>query len=154
METIYQDIAVRTGGDIYIGVVGPVRTGKSTFIKLNTFEPIINADKKEKNIIVMPRRIVFFLPIFEATIPTGIYIAIAETCATISGMVKLPPSIFQTFSAKTENDKTDVKTKESVTNEAKIRLVILILITSVRLSRFLKIYFSDTNTIINIKISQ
>jgi len=31
--TIYQDIAERTGGDIYIGVVGPVRTGKSTFIK-------------------------------------------------------------------------------------------------------------------------
>ena len=30
---IYQDIATRTGGDIYIGVVGPVRTGKSTFIK-------------------------------------------------------------------------------------------------------------------------
>ncbi|KXS42313.1 MAG: stage IV sporulation protein A [Candidatus Frackibacter sp. T328-2] len=30
---IYQDIADRTGGDIYIGVVGPVRTGKSTFIK-------------------------------------------------------------------------------------------------------------------------
>ncbi len=31
--TIYQDIAKRTKGDIYIGVVGPVRTGKSTFIK-------------------------------------------------------------------------------------------------------------------------
>jgi len=31
--TIYQDIAKRTGGDIYIGVVGPVRTGKSTFIQ-------------------------------------------------------------------------------------------------------------------------
>ena len=31
--TIYQDIETRTGGDIYIGVVGPVRTGKSTFIK-------------------------------------------------------------------------------------------------------------------------
>lgn len=30
---IYRDIAGRTGGDIYIGVVGPVRTGKSTFIK-------------------------------------------------------------------------------------------------------------------------
>ncbi len=29
----YEDIALRTGGDIYIGVVGPVRTGKSTFIK-------------------------------------------------------------------------------------------------------------------------
>ena len=35
METknIYEDIARRTQGDIYIGVVGPVRTGKSTFIK-------------------------------------------------------------------------------------------------------------------------
>jgi stage IV sporulation protein A len=32
-HSIYQDIARRTGGDIYIGVVGPVRTGKSTFIK-------------------------------------------------------------------------------------------------------------------------
>lgn len=31
--SIYRDIATRTGGDIYIGVVGPVRTGKSTFIK-------------------------------------------------------------------------------------------------------------------------
>lgn len=31
--SIYKDIATRTGGDIYIGVVGPVRTGKSTFIK-------------------------------------------------------------------------------------------------------------------------
>lgn len=30
---IYEDIAQRTEGDIYIGVVGPVRTGKSTFIK-------------------------------------------------------------------------------------------------------------------------
>lgn len=30
---IYEDISSRTGGDIYIGVVGPVRTGKSTFIK-------------------------------------------------------------------------------------------------------------------------
>lgn len=35
METrsLYKDIQARTGGDIYIGVVGPVRTGKSTFIK-------------------------------------------------------------------------------------------------------------------------
>ncbi|MDR3729245.1 MAG: stage IV sporulation protein A [Oscillospiraceae bacterium] len=31
--SIYQSIATRTAGDIYIGVVGPVRTGKSTFIK-------------------------------------------------------------------------------------------------------------------------
>lgn len=32
-QSIYEDISKRTGGDIYIGVVGPVRTGKSTFIK-------------------------------------------------------------------------------------------------------------------------
>ncbi len=32
-NNIYKDIACRTQGDIYIGVVGPVRTGKSTFIK-------------------------------------------------------------------------------------------------------------------------
>ncbi len=31
--SIYQDMAARTGSSIYIGVVGPVRTGKSTFIK-------------------------------------------------------------------------------------------------------------------------
>ena len=31
--SIYKDISTRTGGDIFIGVVGPVRTGKSTFIK-------------------------------------------------------------------------------------------------------------------------
>ena len=33
MENIYEDIAKRTGGNIYLGVVGPVRTGKSTLIK-------------------------------------------------------------------------------------------------------------------------
>ena len=32
-RSIYQEIAERTNGDIYVGVVGPVRTGKSTFIK-------------------------------------------------------------------------------------------------------------------------
>ncbi|HIY27654.1 MAG TPA: stage IV sporulation protein A [Firmicutes bacterium] len=32
-RNIYRDISQRTSGDIYIGVVGPVRTGKSTFIK-------------------------------------------------------------------------------------------------------------------------
>ncbi len=31
--SIYQDIKERSGGNVYIGVVGPVRTGKSTFIK-------------------------------------------------------------------------------------------------------------------------
>ncbi|MEE1187300.1 MAG: stage IV sporulation protein A [Acutalibacteraceae bacterium] len=33
MTDIYNDISIRTNGDIYIGVAGPVRTGKSTFIK-------------------------------------------------------------------------------------------------------------------------
>ena len=32
-HSIYSDIARRTGGDVYVGVVGPVRSGKSTFIK-------------------------------------------------------------------------------------------------------------------------
>lgn len=32
-NSLYKDIQFRTGGDIYLGVVGPVRTGKSTFIK-------------------------------------------------------------------------------------------------------------------------
>ena len=29
---VYQDMSRRTGGEIYLGIVGPVRTGKSTFI--------------------------------------------------------------------------------------------------------------------------
>ena len=32
MKDIYQEILERTNGDIYIGVVGPVRSGKSTFV--------------------------------------------------------------------------------------------------------------------------
>ena len=43
MENIYSDIAKRTDGDIYLGVVGPVRTGKSTFIKLIFHEETPNA---------------------------------------------------------------------------------------------------------------
>ena len=31
---VYQDLAERTNGEFYLGVCGPVRTGKSTFIKL------------------------------------------------------------------------------------------------------------------------
>jgi len=38
---IYKDIAERCGGDIYIGIVGPVRTGKSTFIKRFMDEMVI-----------------------------------------------------------------------------------------------------------------
>ena len=49
---IYKDIAERTQGDIYVGVVGPVRTGKSTFIKkfmdLMVIPKIENTYKKER----------------------------------------------------------------------------------------------------------
>ena len=45
---IYQDIAERTGGDIYLGVVGPVRTGKSTFIK-NFMELAVLPNMKDEN---------------------------------------------------------------------------------------------------------
>lgn len=49
---LYRDIAERTQGDIYVGVVGPVRTGKSTFIKrfmdLLVIPNIDNAYKKER----------------------------------------------------------------------------------------------------------
>ena len=49
---IYKDIAERTQGDIYVGVVGPVRTGKSTFIKkfmdLMVIPKIDNSFKKER----------------------------------------------------------------------------------------------------------
>ncbi len=38
---IYNDIAARSGGDIYVGVVGPVRTGKSTLIKKFMTELVI-----------------------------------------------------------------------------------------------------------------
>ena len=33
MNGLYEEISARTGGEVYIGVIGPVRTGKSTFIK-------------------------------------------------------------------------------------------------------------------------
>lgn len=44
---IYEDIAKRTKGDIYIGVVGPVRTGKSTFIKRFMEEMILPSIEDE-----------------------------------------------------------------------------------------------------------
>lgn len=51
-RTIYEDIALRTDGEIYIGVVGPVRTGKSTFIKRFMESLVIpnidNAYRKER----------------------------------------------------------------------------------------------------------
>ncbi|MBO5064740.1 MAG: stage IV sporulation protein A [Clostridia bacterium] len=49
--SIYKDIETRTGGDIYVGVVGPVRTGKSTFIKrfMDTLViPNINSEYKRE----------------------------------------------------------------------------------------------------------
>ena len=56
---IYRDIARRTGGDIYIGVVGPVRTGKSTFIKKFMESLVIpniqNEYKKERAIDELPQ---------------------------------------------------------------------------------------------------
>lgn len=56
---IYQDIAKRTEGDIYIGVVGPVRTGKSTFIKrfmeLLVLPNIENEYKRERAIDELPQ---------------------------------------------------------------------------------------------------
>lgn len=56
---IYQDIAKRTEGDIYIGVVGPVRTGKSTFIKrfmeLLVLPNIENEYKKERAVDELPQ---------------------------------------------------------------------------------------------------
>lgn len=58
-RSIYQDIAQRTDGDIYIGVVGPVRTGKSTFIKRfmeNLVIPNIdNSFKKERATDELPQ---------------------------------------------------------------------------------------------------
>ncbi len=56
---IYKDIAKRTEGDIYIGVVGPVRTGKSTFIKQfmeNLVIPNIESDfRKERAVDELPQ---------------------------------------------------------------------------------------------------
>ncbi|MBR6719315.1 MAG: stage IV sporulation protein A [Clostridia bacterium] len=59
MENIYSDIALRTQGDIYLGIVGPVRTGKSTFIKkfMDYFvlPKIDNPYKKERASDEMPQ---------------------------------------------------------------------------------------------------
>lgn len=56
---IYKDIASRTGGDIYIGVVGPVRTGKSSFITkfidYMVIPNIANKNKRQITIDEMPQ---------------------------------------------------------------------------------------------------
>ena len=56
---VYNDIKARTGGDIYIGVVGPVRTGKSTFIKrfmdLLVIPNIADIHNKERAIDELPQ---------------------------------------------------------------------------------------------------
>ena len=56
---LYQDIANRTDGDIYVGVVGPVRTGKSTFIKrfmdLLVIPNIDNEFKKQRALDELPQ---------------------------------------------------------------------------------------------------
>ena len=56
---LYQDISTRTDGDIYIGVVGPVRTGKSTFIKnfmdLLVIPNIDNSYKRERALDELPQ---------------------------------------------------------------------------------------------------
>ena len=58
-HSIYKDIAKRTGGDIYIGVVGPVRVGKSTFIRRfldNAVIPNIpDAYDRERTLDSMPQ---------------------------------------------------------------------------------------------------
>lgn len=45
---VYRDIQARTGGDIYIGVVGPVRTGKSTFIR--RFMELVALPQQKQNL--------------------------------------------------------------------------------------------------------
>ncbi|HHW60791.1 MAG TPA: stage IV sporulation protein A, partial [Syntrophomonadaceae bacterium] len=56
---ILSDIAERTGGDIYLGLVGPVRTGKSTFIKrfmeLMVLPNIDDVYEKERAIDELPQ---------------------------------------------------------------------------------------------------
>lgn len=50
--SVYEDIASRTNGDIYIGVVGPVRTGKSTFIKRFMEELVIPSADESKRAVM------------------------------------------------------------------------------------------------------
>ena len=56
---IYKDIQVRTNGEIYIGVVGPVRTGKSTFIRrfmeIMVLPQISDANEKKRTQDELPQ---------------------------------------------------------------------------------------------------
>ena len=56
---LYRDIATRTGGDIYVGVVGPVRTGKSTvvkqFMEKLVVDGITDADARARAIDEIPQ---------------------------------------------------------------------------------------------------
>lgn len=51
---VYKDIQARTGGEIYIGVVGPVRTGKSTFIK-RFMELLVLPSMEDENLRILSR---------------------------------------------------------------------------------------------------
>ena len=53
-RNIYSDIAQRTNGDIYIGVVGPVRTGKSTFIKRFMIRLLFRISKMSRLVAEQP----------------------------------------------------------------------------------------------------
>jgi len=59
VENIFRDIAERTGGDVYLGVVGPVRAGKSTFIKkfmdLLVIPNIVNEEDRQRTIDELPQ---------------------------------------------------------------------------------------------------
>ncbi len=56
---VYQDMSRRTGGEIYLGVVGPVRTGKSTFIKrfmeLVVLPEITDENERQRTIDELPQ---------------------------------------------------------------------------------------------------
>ncbi|MCD5391007.1 stage IV sporulation protein A, partial [candidate division NPL-UPA2 bacterium] len=56
---LFEDIVERTGGDVYLGVVGPVRTGKSTFIKkfmeLLVIPNIVDSSDRERAIDELPQ---------------------------------------------------------------------------------------------------
>ena len=56
---VYQDMSHRTGGEIYLGIVGPVRTGKSTFIKrfmeLVVIPEMTDDHEKERTIDELPQ---------------------------------------------------------------------------------------------------